>query len=85
MNIAVEMVLPAQQKKNPVDLLHRFIRRTPDPRAQKEPLDIVAPIKLDRQPAKFLRRKRCTDCIIRAAVDAIFAVIDAFIGHQYFQ
>ncbi|MOA00514.1 hypothetical protein D3C78_1198830 [compost metagenome] len=84
-DIAAKTMGNAQFTRHAHHLFHRVIGGADDAGGQEQPLDIVAPIKLQRQPNHFFWRKPRSLDIAGRAVDAIGAIIDAEIGQQNFQ
>ncbi|EKD61409.1 MAG: hypothetical protein ACD_54C00251G0001 [uncultured bacterium] len=84
-DIPPKPVLLPQRLRDPHHIGHRLIGRPNDPRRQKQPLDVIAPVKLQRQRHHFLNRKPRAFDIGRHPIDAIGAVKDAEIRHQDLQ
>ena len=85
MNITLKMIFCPQFIQSLIQKLHGNIRTDHNSGTQKQSLDIIAPIKSDGQITDLLRSKGSPRNVIAPAVDAVFAVIDAFVGHQDFQ
>ena len=82
MDIAVEMVGLPQQAQRPDKQLGRVIRVADHARAEEQPFNIVAVIKLDGQAGQLLGQEGRPHMVIRTAVRAIGTVILAGIGQQ---
>src|SRR6478609_11335428 len=78
-------MLLAQEPRDLDQLLHRVVGAFEDARAQKEPLDVVAPIEIERELYDLGRLEAGTCDVARAAVDAILAVVAAAVGQQNLQ
>ena len=85
MDIAAKAIFLPQDAQRFDHALTGVIRIFDHTGAQKQPLNIVAFIKMDRQLRKFFGREGCTRHIIGATVNAILAVINAGIAHKHFQ
>ncbi len=84
-DVAAKTVLLAQHLRDPHQLLHRVVGRADDPRGQKQPLDVVAAIEVERQPHDLLGREARPLHVAGDPVHAIKAVVDAMIGEQQLQ
>ena len=85
MDVAVESVFFAQFFSNPHQAFHGVIRVFEDAGTQKQPFDIVAPVKAHGQIHHFIDRKRRARDVVAAVGSAISAVVDAMVGQQDFQ
>ena len=85
MNVAAEVVLLSEQARYPHQLLHRVVRVADDAGAEKQALDIVAAVEVERELYDFLDSEARSLRIARAAVDAIETVVDAEVGEQDLQ
>lgn len=85
MDVAAKAMRDAQFPRHPHHLFHRMIGRADNAGREKQPLDIVAPIELQRQPHHLLGSKPRPLDIARRTIDAIGAIIDTEIGEQYLQ
>ena len=84
-DITVEAVLVAQNGEAADHPLGGVVRIFQHPGGEEQPLDVVAAVELDGQLCQLLRRKGGTLHIVAAPVDAVFAVVDAAVGHQHLQ
>ena len=82
MNIALKPVQSPELIDRLVNQLHGIVRIVENPGAQKQPFNIVSPVELDRQLADFVRCEGRSRHVIGTPVDAVFTVIDTFIGEQ---
>ena len=85
MNISLETVQSPQFVHRLTNQFHGIVRALEDSRAQKQPFNIIAPVKLNGQLADLIGRKAGPGNIIGSAVDTIFTVINTFIGKENFQ
>ena len=84
-DIALELMLIAQDMDRPDHLLHRIIRAFDHPAGQEQPLDKIAAVKLDRQLRQLAGGEGRAPAIIAGAVDAVFAVVYTVVGHQHLE
>ena len=84
-DIPIEAVGPPQQLQHPAHLLHGVIGVAQHSGAEKQPLDVIAPVKLDGQPRQLLRGKGGAGHVVGAAVDAVLAVVHTAVGHQHLE
>ena len=84
-DVAVEAIVLAQDTQCLDHLFGCVVRAAQDTRGEEQPLDIVAAVELDRQLGQLLRREGGAARVVRAAVDAVAAVVDAGVGHQHLQ
>ena len=82
MDVAVEAVGLPQKAQCADHQLGGVVRTAVDAGGEEEPLDIVSPVKLNGQVRQFLRSEGCSGRVVAAAVDAVFAVVDAAVGQQ---
>jgi len=82
-DVAAEAVFAPQDLQRLDHPLAGVIGVFEDARREEEPLDIVAAVELDRQFGQLARSERRAAHVVRAAVDAVFAVVDAGVGHQH--
>ena len=80
MDIALKSVLSAQSLGNPHKTLHGVIRIFKNPRTQKQPFDVISPIKLHGQIHHFFNGKSSARRVITTSRRTISAVIDAVVG-----
>ena len=84
-DIAVEPVVIAQQVQAADHPLRGVVRTLQHAGGEKQPLNIIAPVELDGQVRQLLRCEYSPPGIVGTAVDTIFTVVDAAVGHQHFQ
>src|ERR1700735_4363609 len=85
MNVALELVLLAQQARDLYESLHRVIRGPNDPGAEKQSLDVITPIERQRQRDDLGHGEARPWHVPRAPVHAVEAVIDAEISEENLQ
>ena len=85
MNVALESMILPQRPGHTQHLLHRVIRILSDPRAQKQSLNVVPAVKIERERNHLLHREPRPPDVARSAVDAIQAIVNAEVGQQDFQ
>ena len=85
MDIPVEPMDFTQVPGNPYQTLHRIIGIPNDSRTQKQSLDVIPTIKLNRQIHQFGYGKSGTRQVITTPVDTIGAIINAIIGKHDLQ
>src|SRR5580698_144776 len=85
MNVALKLVLLAQQTRDLHEPLHRVVRGPDDPRAEKQPFDVVTPIEGQRQGNHLGHSETRPRHIAGAPVHAIETVVDAEIGEEDLQ
>ena len=85
MNVAAKPWSLPQRARDRDHLLHRVIGIANDSRAEKQTFDIIAPVKIEREPDDFFRRETRAPHIAGNAVDAIKAVVDAVVREKNFQ
>ena len=80
MDIAGEPVLHAKRAGDSDELLHGVVGAANDPRAEEQPFDVIAAVKLERERHDLVGRKaRATDTA-RLAINAITAIVNAVIS-----
>ena len=84
-NIAVELIHLPQLNHRLQEPFHRIVRALFDGGGEKEPFDVVALVEVHHQLADLVRRRGSARHVVRRAVDAVQAVIGAFVAHQNFQ
>ena len=85
MDVAVEAVLAAQNRQRADHQLRRIVRRAQHAGGEEQPFDIIAAVEFDRQLGKLFGRKGRARRVVRAAVDAVFAVVAAVVREQHLQ
>ena len=83
MNIPAKIMLFTQDTGDFDDLLHRMVRILHDAGREKQPLDIIAAVKSEREVDHFLRREARPYDVRTLPVDAVMAIEHAVIGQQY--
>ena len=84
-DISVEPVFLPQQPETFDHLFGCVVRAAKHTRGEEQPLNIIAPVKFNGQFRQLPGRKGGSPCVVRAAIDTVFAVIHAAIGHQNLQ
>ena len=84
-DIAAEAVFLAQDRECFDHQLGGVVGIFNDARAEKQPLDVVAPIEGDGQVSQLAGRERGTRRVVGAAVDAIGAVVAAGVAHEHLE
>ena len=84
-DVAAEVVLLAQHPRHLHHLLHRVVGALDDPRAEKQPLDAVAAVEVERELHDFVDAEARPRHVAADAVDAVQAVVDAVVGQQDLQ
>ena len=82
MDIAAKAVVAAQLLRHQDHLLHGVVGRADDARGEKQALDIVALVELDRERHHLVDGELRPLHVGRAPIDAIGAVEQAVIGEQ---
>ena len=82
MDVAAKVVVLAQATCHLDQLLHGVVRRLDDAAGEKQPLDAVAAVKVQRQRHHFGGGKTRPLHVRAFAVDAVAAVVDADIRQQ---
>lgn len=85
MDIAAEIVLLAQYPRHLDELVHRVIGVLDDAGGEEQPLDIVAPVEIEREVDHLLRGEASARDVRALAVDAVVAIEDAVVGQQDLQ
>ena len=85
MDVAVEAMYQSQVSGNGCEALHRIVRVTHHTTAEKQSLDIVAPIELHRDLLEFADRECGPFDVVRTTVDAVGAVVHAVVGQHHLQ
>ena len=85
MDVAAEVMLLAQFSRDGNHLFHGVIGAADDAGREKQALDVVASIEVDRQFHYLIRREARPRHIAGSAVDAIKTIVIAGIGEQDFQ
>src|SRR5271167_4225034 len=85
MDIAIESMLRSQPASYSDKLLHRVVRALNDSRAQKQSLDVIPPIKIERQRNDLFGRETRSPRIARDSIHAELAVVHAIIRQQNLQ
>ena len=80
MYVAVKMILFPEHFQSTADLLHGIVSRLHNAGTQKQSFNIVAPVELHRKGADLLWCKGGPGNVIAAPVQAIFAVMNTFVG-----
>ena len=81
----VEPVFLPQQSETFDHLFGCVVRAAKHTRGEEQPLNIIAPVKFNGQFRQLPGRKGGSPCVVRAAIDTVFAVVHAAIGHQNLQ
>ena len=84
-DIAVKILPITQEARDTDQFFHRVIGVTDNPARKEQAFDIVALIKIKREFADLFGRELRPFHIVAAAIDAIFAVVNALIGEENFQ
>ena len=84
-DIAEKMIFLPQDPQGLQHQLTGVVRALHHRAGQKQTLDIISPVKLDRQLRQLPGRKGGAPCIVGAAVDAVGAVVAAGIALQDLQ
>ena len=79
------MMFLAQLPGHADDQFHGVVRTLNDPAAQKQSFNVVSFVKIERQRDDFLGREAGPLHIAGPPVDAIMAIVQTHVGHQYFQ
>ncbi len=82
MNITAKVMLFPQRSGNAHQLFHRIIGRSYDPGGQEKSLDIIAPVKAQRQFDHFAHSEARPANVARPAIDAIVAIKDTTVRQQ---
>ena len=85
MDIAVKTVLMAQNTQRLDHQFHSVVGGFDSSAGQKQPLNIIAPIKPNGQIGQFPGGKSRTRPIVAAAVDAVAAIVAARVRVQHLQ
>ncbi len=85
MDVAAEVMILAQALRHPHDLFHGVVGAADNAGREKQTLDIIAAIEVERQFDGFLDRKSCPLHVRGGAIDAVKAIVVAGIGEQDFQ
>ena len=59
-----------------------MVGRPDDARTEEQPFDIVTAVKRHGEIGQFFGRERCTGHLVAATVNAIRAVVYAYVGHE---
>ena len=84
-DVPVEPVFLPQNAQRPDHQLHGVIGAAQNAAGEKQPLDIIPPVKADGQLRQLPRRKRRAARVVAAPVDAVFAVVYAGVAQQHLQ
>ena len=68
-----------------LDLFYRIVGAAHDTGAEKQPLDIIATVKLDGQFYQFADRECGSRMIVAATVDAVSTVVHAMVREHDFE
>ena len=85
MDVAAEVVRLAQHTRDLDDLLHGVVGAADDPRAQKQSLDAVAAVEVERERHHLVDREAGARHVAADAVDAVEAVVAAIVGEQHLE
>ena len=77
MDVSVKAIFLPQDPERLDHALAGIVGALDDAGAEKQPLDVIAPVKLDREIGQLARGKRRAGRVVGAAVHAVFAVIYA--------
>ena len=83
MDVAPEVILPPQQPQDGEHPLGGVVRADEDGAGEKQPLNVVAAVKLHGQLGKLPGGERRPGQIVGLAVDAVAAIERAAVGHQH--
>src|SRR5687768_15661344 len=78
-------MVDTQRASDRNDLLHRVVGALNDSGAEKETVDVVALIEVEGEPNNLVDRKPGAQDVVRSAVHAIRAVVDAVVGQEDLQ
>ena len=84
-NIAVEAIVLPQDAQGADHLFGGIIGIAQHTGGEKQPFNIVPPIKADGQLSQLPGRECGAPHVVGAPVDTVLAVIDATVGHQHLQ
>src|SRR5210317_1883720 len=84
MDVAIESLL-SQQLYGLDQPFHRVVRTLHNTGAQKQPFNVIAPVKISGQRHDFSRCKGRPGDIIAAATDTVGTIVNAEIGVKDFQ
>lgn len=85
MDIPAKQMFFAQRLRDAYQLLHRVVRRADHAGTEKQPVDVIAPVKVEREAHDFLGCETRARHVARAPVHAILTVVQTEIGQQDFQ
>ena len=85
MYITIEVVGVAKELGRSDKLLHGVIRALDDCTREEKALDVVTDVKVHSELGDLFRRERGAGHVVRSAVDAVLAVIDANVGKEDFK
>ena len=85
MDISTKPVMIAQQLQRTNHKLGGMVGRTDDARAEEQPFDIVTAIKRHSKIGQLFRRERRTRHFVAATINAIRAIVHAYVGHEHFE
>ena len=84
-DIAVEAVLLPQKAQSLDHALGGVVRIAQDAAGEKKTFNIIAAVELDGQLRQLPGREGGTAGVVAAAIDAVFAVVYAAVGHEHLQ
>src|SRR5437763_9324712 len=79
MNVTAELMLDSQLARDVHDLLHRVVGIPDNSGTEEQPLDVIAPVKIERELNNFISRETRARHIAR---DAVKAIVDAVVREQ---
>ena len=82
-DVAVKAVLFPQQPEGLDHGLGGAVGAAPHGGGEEQPLNVVAPVKADGELRQFPGGEGGAGQVVGPAVDAVLAVVDAPVGHQY--
>ena len=85
MDIPIEPLLVPQLFHNSDKPFHRIIGIFENAGAEKQPFDVIAPVKIHRQFHNFFHGECGPLDIVAAPRHAESAIVDAMVGQQYFK
>ena len=84
-DVTIKAMHRPEVARNSCQPLHGVVGIAHHATRQEEPFDVVATIELHRDFLQLADRKRCSLDIVRAAIDAVGAVVHAVVGQHHLQ